>query len=434
MKRYQVKSLKKMVKYANNVKLYQDKFKETNIHPEDIKEIEDVRKLPFITKQDLRKYGNTGTIPDDFNMEKAFKVDTSGVTGKPISIYRDLNAIAAELIMSTRMIKAYNLDVFKTRLTNIGDFSIPNSYDEECIVNGVYNRLGFLASSNSTQSLYAGEDIKEIMKKLESFNPELIIAYPGTLIGLMTLRQKGYGNGLKPTYIVSGGGVLDPYMKRQIENAFDTRLLNLYGATEGGMVAFECLCGSYHVQSDYVHLGAVNEKGEDVTFGEHGHAVVTRLYGGGTPIIRYTGMNDYITLLDEECECGMHTQTLKNVEGRSIDSIVLPDGRIFPPATFTLIPSDVTQDYGVDKIQQFQIIQYRKDYIEILIVTNEELRDVGPSIEEIMNEIKKRYQKVVGKDVHIEIKEVKKVKKDERRSPTSPTSIVLSYVEHKDWI
>jgi phenylacetate-coenzyme A ligase PaaK-like adenylate-forming protein len=129
----------------------------------------------------------------------------------------------------------------------------------------------------------------------------------------------------------------------------------------------------------------------------------------------------------------MHTQLIKNVEGRRSDSIVLPDGRIFPPATFTLIPGEVTQHYGIDKIQQFQIIQHKKDEIEILIVINEKLRDVGPSVEKLLNGIKQRYQKLVGGDINIKVREVNKVKKDERSS-TLPSSIVLSYVEHNDWI
>jgi phenylacetate-coenzyme A ligase PaaK-like adenylate-forming protein len=129
----------------------------------------------------------------------------------------------------------------------------------------------------------------------------------------------------------------------------------------------------------------------------------------------------------------MHTPLIEKVEGRSADSIVLPDGRIFPPATFTLIPGEVTQEFDVDKIQQFQIIQQKKNAIDILIVINDTLRHVGPSVDTLMKEIKRRYQDMVGDQVTVTVKDVTKVKKDDRR-PCSPSSIVLSYVDHKNYI
>lgn len=434
MKQYQAHALRKMMRYARRVPLYREKHENAGINAASINSIDDVEKLPFVTKDDLRRYGPSGTTPDGFNREYAWKVDTSGTTGEPVSIFRDVNALAIESTMVSRMLKAYNLNLFKTRITNIGDFGLPGSYDEEVLQQGVYKKMGFLHSSHRLQSVFAGKDIREIMSDLETFNPELIIAYPGNLIGLMELRKEGNGESLDPEYIVSSGGVMGDYMKKQIENAFDAPVLDLYAATEGGTLAFECLNGGYHIQSDYVHIEAVNANKEHVPPGENGHVMVNRLYGGGTPILRYTGMNDFVTLSDEHCDCGMHTPLLEKVEGRSADSIVLPDGRIIPPATFTLIPGEVAQEYGVDKIQRFQIIQHKKDKIEILIVINEEYREAEPSVDTLISEIKQRYQQLVGEKVALEAKEVKQVKKDPDAPPESPYPIIISHLDHEQWI
>ena len=436
MREYQGKALNKMVKYAYTTLLYQQKYKEIKIEPNKIKMIDDVKKLPFVTKQDLRSHGTLGTLPKNVKRKKLFKVGTSGSTGKPIYIYRDTDAVALESTIISRMLKTYNLNPLKIKMTNIGDFSIQNSYDQECITNGTLKKLGFLSyfSKKNVQHLYAGDKIKKIMDKLVSFNPDFIISYPGTLIGLMELRNEGHGEGIDPKYVVVSGGVLDQYTKHQFENTFNTKVFSLYAATESGTVAFECLNGHYHVQSDLVFIEAIDEKKNHVSSGKHGHLVVTRLYGGGTPIIRYTGMDDIVSLLDyEECDCGMNTQLLKNVEGRASDSIVLPDGRIFPPATFTLIPGEVARDSGVDIVQRFQIIQNKKDDIEILTVINEKLRDEVLSVEKILDDIKRRYQNLVGEDVNVDVKEVKKVKKDVR-SPNSLSTIVMSYVDHNEYL
>ena len=129
LNQFQTERLHEMMEYAQKTTLYQDKFRQGQINKESIQTISDVRKIPFTTKQDLRDYGVKGTLPSDFDMEKGYKVDTSGSTGKPVSIYRDLNAIALEMTTTLRMMKSHNLAFKKTRISNIGDFTLANSYD-----------------------------------------------------------------------------------------------------------------------------------------------------------------------------------------------------------------------------------------------------------------------------------------------------------------
>jgi len=435
LREFQAQQIREMINLSYRTSLYKEKYGAEGITAESIRSIDDIRSIPFTTKQDLRDYGTKGTIPEGFDLEKGFKVDTSGSTGKPVSIYRDLSSIALEMTTTSRIMKSHHLSPKKTRISNIGDFTLANSYDEECIKKGVTDQLGFLHSlySGKYQNLYTGKKISELMQDLNTFQPDMIIAYPGVLIGLMKLKQEGMGEQFSPSHIVYSGGVLDPYTKKQIENTFDTHVLGLYTGTESGVIAFQCPHGNFHVQADLVHIDAVDTNGEPVSPGEHGHVVVSRLYGGGTPIIRYTGMDDIITPIEGSCECGMHSPLIKNVEGRSIDSIVIPDGRIFPAATFTLIPGEVAQESGVDIIHRFQLIQHKKDQLEILVVINEEKRSQVASIESLLQEIKKRYQNLIGPTVHIDIKEVDTVIEDDR-SPLNLSSIVISHVDHRDWI
>ena len=437
LKLFQTKSFKKALKNADNTEIYKKKFKEAKIDINKISSIDDIKKFPFTSKQDFRDAGTKATVPNGFNLDKSFKVDTSGSTGRPVSIYRDLNAVALESLFIRRIQKSYDLHPTKIRITNIGDFGIPNSYDEECLVKGVEQKLGFLRSfsTKNVQNIYAGIPVKDILEQLESFKPELIVSYPGILIGLMKLKEQGKVKNFNPKYVASSGGILDPYTKKQFENVFDAKIFSLYAATESGPLAFECPEGKYHVQSDLSYVEAIDENQKLVANGKHGHLVLTRFYTGGTPIIRYTGMDDIITISDEEsCDCGMHSQILENVEGRTADAIIIPDGRIFPAATFTLIPGEVAQDYKIDVIRRFQIIQNKIDEIEILVVFNQDLKKSEKMGKEILHEIKKRYQKVVGKSVNVLVKEVDKVKKDKRAPTTSLSSIVVSNIDHKDYL
>jgi len=160
--------------------------------------------------------------------------------------------------------------------------------------------------------------------------------------------------------------------------------------------------------------------------------VLTRLWGQGTPIIRYTGMHDWVTLADEthRCSCGLNSPVFaKPIEGRMRATIILPNGKVFPPGAFCFIGS-VLHQLNTYKVKRYQIIQKTIYNIEILLVIDEQLRDKGPSVERIIEEIKKIYQEKTGPDVSIVIKEVKEIPKDPGSGKPAP--IVVSHVKPED--
>ena len=96
LKKYQDKSFKKIVKYAYTVPLYHNKYKKNGIHPNDINGIEDIKKLPIITKDDLRENFPNNIVSKNFKASKNFLISTSGSTGKPVFIYgmKDVSSIS----------------------------------------------------------------------------------------------------------------------------------------------------------------------------------------------------------------------------------------------------------------------------------------------------------------------------------------------------
>ena len=85
MKRFQDKAFKKAVKYAYTVPMYNKRFKEANIHPRDIKSIEDLIKFPTVSKMDIRNAFPDGIVPINANKDKLWRINTSGATSKPLS-------------------------------------------------------------------------------------------------------------------------------------------------------------------------------------------------------------------------------------------------------------------------------------------------------------------------------------------------------------
>lgn len=193
-----------------------------------------------------------------------------------------------------------------------------------------------------------------------------------------------------------------------------------------GTIAYECYNGIWHINHDFYHLETIDENNNFIESNKRGHVVLTRLFGKGTPIIRYTCMDDWITLkLDNKCSCGINAPILKKgVEGRISNRILLPDGRVFPAASFALI-SLIMKDLKTYKITQFQIIQKNIDEIEILVVIDEEQRYKGPSVDLIFQKIKEVYRQKCGPDVKITVREVDKIKSPKNK----PSPIVVSKID-----
>ena len=106
----------------------------------------------------------------------------------------------------------------------------------------------------NTKYLDLGLKPEELIQEINKFNPEFIGSDPIMLRQLAYLKKIGQGEDIQPTCIFSGGSVLDSYTKNYVENAFNTKIIDTYGTTEGGPLAFQCINGNYHVNSDFVYL------------------------------------------------------------------------------------------------------------------------------------------------------------------------------------
>ncbi len=419
IKKLQLKRLREMVKYAYKVPLYHKKYREAGIKPDDIKNIDDIKKLPIVTKDDIRENFPHGIVPPDFK-SKAIKLATSGSTGKPVVIYSDYSTVMKSLIAYIRILKAYGAKWNRTRITVIGDFAYGTA-GYASFTSSLPSLIMKVLSLKNVQLIDINEDVIEMAEKIADFKPEILNGYPRILHILAMLKmEKGIGKDLSPSYISSSGGVLDDSTRKYIEDAFNARVFDVYEATEAGSIAFECMEGGYHVHSDMVYVEILDENMEDVTPGEVGRAVVTRLYGKGTPIIRYTGMDDFIRAADSRCLCGINTDCIGRVEGRRADAIITPDGKIIPPLSFTYIPSEIMQKENFYGIKQFQIVQESMDRVIIYVVP----REKSERMEELYEKIKRKYEEKF-EGIKVEIKETDEIRSYEHPLPP----VVISKVK-----
>ena len=404
LEQYQNKSFRKVVDHAYTVPLYHEKYKKACIHPRDIKSIKDIKKLPVVTKEDIREFSPNGIISPHFNKKTAITVFTGGSTGGSLSLYFDMYTVIKAMLGFVRAFREYGVDWRKTRMSLLIDLS-ENSFENRYFIQSIFSALRPVISQKNMQIIDLFSDPETVIPEIDKFQPEFIVGYPFAFIQLAIFKKRGYGENIAPQCMMSSGSYFDPYTRKIVEKVFNVTVYDFYAATESGPLAFECKRGKYHVHSDLVFTEYLRE-GEEVSSGEPGSLVVTKLYGSGTPIIRYTGIDDIVTCSNKPCDCGIISEVIERIHGRRTDSVVLPNGKLVLTSFFENIIGETVYELNSDKIRRIQILQHNINRLEIKIQIDEKLRSVGSSVEELFRILKKKLYDRLGSDIDITITEV----------------------------
>jgi len=430
IKKYRDRVFKNFINYAYTVPLYRIKYDEARVKTKDIRGINDIERLPIINREDLLKNFPKGLIPPGSEKNNV-SVNTSGSTRNPVSYYIDHFGTMKTLIIYVRELRRYGFKWNKSKISMIANFysqTGPTRYFDT----GATPTLKPFFSLANFQLINSDDDLKDMINRIDKFKPEFIAGFPGPLRHLALLRNRGYGKNIKPKCFISSGGVLDGYVKKDIEETFGARVFNLYGATESGPISFECKEGNFHINSDFIYLETVDSAGATISKGKSGRLLLTRLYGRGTPFIRYDGMGDIIKLKDGTCDCGLETEIIEKIHGRVKESIVLPDEKVIFPDALAEVPGKVMYMLKTEKIDRIQIVQNSLNKIEVLVIINEAERNVGASVEAFLNQLKVEYGKLFGSEVELEVKEVKKLISEEGREDSTPG--ILSRVDINKYV
>jgi len=137
LRKYKDKAFRNLIAFAYNVPLYRKKFKNLGIDPNDIKGIDDIVRLPFISRQDISDNYPDGVVSPNFNIEKGHIICTGGTTTKyccnsgsdPVCTYTDTQSLLRGSLITSRENMYYNLNMRKTRFAHIGNFN-PYKFDE----------------------------------------------------------------------------------------------------------------------------------------------------------------------------------------------------------------------------------------------------------------------------------------------------------------
>lgn len=321
----QMERLHDTLKACMNSEFYRKRFHDAGITADDIRTLDDVTKIPFTTKQDLRDNYPFGicTVP----MEKVVRLhSSSGTTGTPTVILhtkKDLEQWAEAVARCLYMVGLRSGDVFQNS-SGYGMFTggLGFQYGAE--------RLGML-----TVPAAAGNTKRQI-KFITDFGTTALHAIPsyaGRLYEVMEEMGIDPRKDTKLTTLIIGAEPHSEEQRRRIEQMLGVKAYNSFGMSEmcGPGVAFECQeQNGMHIWEDYYIVEIVDPVTlEPVPDGEIGELVLTTLNREAMPLLRYR-TRDLTRILPGDCPCGRHHKRLDRMKGRSDDMMILKGVNIFP--------------------------------------------------------------------------------------------------------
>ena len=304
---------------------YRKRFSDIGLSPEDIKTLDDLQKIPFTTKQDLRDTYPFGiaSIP----LSKCTRLhSSSGTTGNPTVILhsrKDLEQWANAVARCLWMVGCRPEDVFQ------------NTSGYGMFTGGLGFQYGAELLGMLTVPAAAGNTLRQI-KFFTDFGTTVVHAIPSyasRLYEVMCERGVDPRRDTKLRTLVIGAEPHSEETRRRIENMLGVKAYNSFGMSEmcGPGVAFECPeQNGMHIWEDYYIVEIIDPVTlKPVPEGEVGELVLTTINREAMPLLRYR-TRDLTRILPGECPCGRHHKRIDRIKGRSDDMIILKGVNIFP--------------------------------------------------------------------------------------------------------
>lgn len=409
LKVLQLEKLQKMVtNIYHNVPFYRDAFQKLAIEPEDIKSLDDLSKLPFTTKQDLRDNYPYGLFAAPISQIVRVHA-SSGTTGKPTVVGYTRNDITTWSELVARSMCCGGADTKSV---------IQISYGYGLFTGGLGAHYGAERLGATVIPMSGGNTEKQIML-MKDFGASTLCCTPSYAIYLAEAMEE-MGVELDNLELKTGIFGAEPWsenLREQIEKKLNIKAYDIYGLSEvmGPGVAMECECqNGMHIWEDHFIPEIIDPITLEVLpYGEQGELVFTTITKEGLPLLRYR-TKDISVLNIEKCDCGRTHIRMQRVSGRTDDMLIIRGVNVFP----TQVESVLLEIGEVEP--HYQLIVTRSgnlDELEILVELSEKsFSDKISILEALEKKIKNRIYSVLGISAKIRFVEPKTIPRSEGKS------------------
>ncbi|MFZ5645193.1 MAG: phenylacetate--CoA ligase family protein [Bacillota bacterium] len=390
------------------VPFYKKTMDERGVKPSDIKSLDDVKKLPFTVKQDLRDnypFGLFAVPLDDVVRVHA----SSGTTGKPTVVGYTLNDINTWATLMARALTMVG--------TTKGDV-VQNGYGYGLFTGGMGVHYGAEKVGATVVPISGGNTGRQLML-MQDFGSTVLTCTPSYAL---YLAEEGENTGLDFKKLPLKAGVFgaEPWserMRKQLEEKLDIKAYDIYGLSEvlGPGVSMECPAQEgMHIFEDHFLAEVIDpETGEPLPFGQQGELVFTSLTKEAFPIIRYR-TRDITVLTEEPCSCGRTHVRMRRVTGRTDDMLIIRGVNVFPSQVESIL-----LEFGETEPHYLLVVDRRGnlDDLEIWVELSEKwFSDKVRQLEEVEGRLKNRIASVLGISARVKLVEPKTIPRSEGKA------------------
>ena len=361
--------LQLLVSHAyRTVPYYRGLMKQAGIKPADLRAIGDLRHLPVTTKRDLRDAGHDACISSKYRSRRLHLQSTSGSSGMPFKVYREVDA---ELRRTGFFLRA--LASAGYRVGN-GLLMVVEPPDRQPPAWTRWRKLSF------------AEPAERLVEEMNRHRPKIVFGYVSPLRQLAILVSQGVSIH-RPQAVVTVSEALDDTTRRQLEDTLKTKVFEIYGNVECGVIAWECPThDGLHVAEDLVIVEQLPGADENSW-----RVVVTNLNVFAMPFLRYDTGDLAVNPPSGSCPCGRRLGRIGRLSGREMDGIDHVDGSFVPPFSITDFLDNISS------ISRFQVVQDRIGQIRV------RLEQTEPPDEETANRIRNGMRSIIGAETKVTI-------------------------------
>jgi phenylacetate-CoA ligase len=377
---FQNERLRGVIEHAfRHVAYYRGLFDRHGLKPDDIRTIDDLAAVPLTSRSDLQETPVNELLARNVDPDCLITRSSSGSSGRPLAVRRTW--------LEERLHGAF-------RWRALGSLGLGAS-DKHCYVMGLRSHQRqdhqviqrILATFGIARQMVVNglQSPEEIVRALHQLRPTVVSGYPGVLARIAQTISRDQLRSLRLRFVSTGGEVLTPLMRQQIQDGFSVPVYDIYASMEFNLLAWQCReTGEYHACDDGFIMEVLRD-GVAVAEGERGEVVGTDLHSFAMPLIRYR-LGDLVTKGNSSCRCGQPFSTVRSIQGRMVDYFVLPGNRVVHPYELGVIKVpwvrefQVTQD-GVDSIVMRVVPFYKPSTQEMAALVQPVVKLVGHDVQ-----------------------------------------------------
>lgn len=398
---YQIKKIKDLFLFVKkNIPFYKNYFKKKDITIRKINSLKDINIFPIVDKKIIQKNIKDFLI-SKFKKKQFYCRTTGGSTGTPLTIWSNIDHQIKDKANTKYYMRIFGLDINKYKSIRI--------YGDKIKKNLIKKKIFWSKKDNKLimSAFYINEEnLEKYIKQIELFKPKYIHSRASIMFSFAKLiANKNIKFKIDLKYIFIDGESINKNQRKLIENVFKTRLINIFGHTEGALVGHPCEFSDFlHFMPQNGFLELLDSNSNPIKKdGKKGNIIATGFNNKVLPLIRYrTG--DIGVLTKTKCKCKRNYMMLKEVEGRAQDYIVDKRNNVVPlaPAMFNY------NDMNWKDIEEFKIVQKLKGELELLLkLSNKNLKFSN----RIIKYTKKKLKLIFGINFNLKVRIVEELKK-----------------------